>query len=189
MDRSPPSLEHRHKRRALWAALWLARLIRILSGFSQVPMPDVCRQAFGKALDLLARLVVFLVLIRAAQLKAPGAKVRNGRRVALAMRRHDVRVMERGGMRAAIGGALRRAVKARGTSARDFQARAEKLLGVLMALESWAARLAHRARNGLTRLLELHTGIELQLPLRHPAGGSPLQISLGEELRVALAPP
>ena len=163
MDQSPPPLQHRQKRWTLWAGLWLARVVRLLSAFSHVPMPDAWRVWFDRALALLTKAVVGLVLIRAAHFKAPGERMRNPRQVARAYARHDVRVRDRTCMRAAIGGRLRRAVKARGFQAADFQARAGKLLHVLNSLDAFAARIARRARNGLTRILELHTGVESPL--------------------------
>jgi hypothetical protein len=189
MDQSPPSLEHRHKRRALLAQLWLARVVRLLSGFANIPMPDAWRGGFDHVLRLLTRLVVFLVLIRADQLKAAPLRVRNPRQIAVAMKRHDVRARKRCDMRAVTGGRLRRAVKISGFEVRDFQVRAEKLLCVLNALDAWAARIAYRARNGMTRIMNLHNGVALSLPacgldalsvtagLAHDALGSALRVA------------
>jgi len=95
MDQSPPPLQHRQKRWTLWAGLWLARVVRLLSAFSHVPMPDAWRVWFDRALALLTKAVVGLVLIRAAHFKAPGVRMRNPRQVALAYARHDVRVLAR----------------------------------------------------------------------------------------------
>ena len=194
MDQSRPFSEHRQKRRELWASLWLARIVRLLSGFANLPMPDAWRSWFDCVLRLLTKAVVCLVLIRAAQLKPAGRRYRNPRQIARAMKRHDIRVIDRGGMRDAAGGYLRRAVRVGGFQAKDFQARADKLLRVLKMLDVWAARTVRRTRDGLTRLAELHTGVALPLPAAICAdarGAKAGQVSalFRGELRVALAPP
>lgn len=194
MDQTRPYSEHRQKRRELWASLWLARVVRLLTVFANLPMPDAWCRWFDQVLGLLTKAVVYLVLIRAAQLKAPPALGRNPRQVALTMKRHDVRVTEQTSWRPVIGGRLRRAVKAGGFQAKDFQARAEKLLCVLKSLDVWAARIAHRARNGMTRLESAHTCATETLPLHLPSltlwrDEPSNQAMPGAALRTALAPP
>jgi signal transduction histidine kinase len=193
MDQSRPSPEHRHKRRALWAKLWLERIMRLLSMLAGLPLPNGWRAAMDRVLMLMTKVIVALVLIRAAQLRPPRGNIRNPKQVARAEARHDVRSNDSlGSMRSTIGSDLRRAVRVNGAARKDLQARAEKLLNVLNALETFAASIAHRARNGMTRLLGLHNGVALALPT-HPATASsanaaPLALSCGGAFDAA-APP
>lgn len=158
--------------------------------FATAPMPDACRTWFDCMLRLLTKVELCLVLIRAAQLTASRTDVRNPRQVALAEARHDVRVIDQGGMRAVIGGRLRRAVTVNRHQTKDFQARADKLIRVLKSLDVWAARIAHRSRAGMTRLLALHTGVALPLCNAEARSAQAGQLSTlqRKELRV-VAPP
>jgi hypothetical protein len=144
MDQSGPSQEHRLERKALWAALWLAKLVHF--------MPDVLRlprrvRAFiERRLDMLADFVINFVIIRAARQIRPGQRQRNRFTVWCASVRHDVRARQLQSLRAAIGGRLRCALKARG-----LKARAEAILYALQNLDRLTARFVRRMRQGLSR--------------------------------------
>jgi hypothetical protein len=192
MDQSRPSLEHRQKRRTLWAKLWLARIVTLLAACAHLPLPGAARDLLNHVLTMLTKLVTYLVLIRAGQLQPAGVKMRNPRQEILARTRHDVRIKGRGARhRAVIGGRLRRALKVSGAARKSFQARAEKILSVLNALETFAARTARRLRKGSTRRLALHTGVALSLLIQNLASlcAQAGLFSLTPELAVARAPP
>jgi len=54
---------------------------------------------------------------------------------------------------------LRRPVKVSGLEAKDFQARAEKLIRLQKSLDVFAAQVAHCARNGLSRIDQFQSGV------------------------------
>lgn len=181
MDQTRPSQEHRLKRKALWAALWLAKLLRY--------MPDVLRlprrvQTYiERRLDLLAEFVINLVIIRTAHLCRPGQRQRDRFANWRAGMRHDVRVRQSDSLRAIVGGRLRRELKARG-----LKARAEAILRALKNLDRLVVRFARRMRKGQSRRMSVHTSALNILPLHRPAGSPPPHAAHREEPR-AVAPP
>lgn len=189
MDQSPP-LQDRLKRRALWAALWLAKLIRF--------MPDVLRLParvhayLERRLDLLADFVIHLVIIRVAQGFQPEARQRDGFANWRAASRHDVRVCVTHSMRATIGGGLRRALKPQGRGSKNLKARAEAILHALQNPDRLVACFLRRMRKGLSRRVSAHTRAQIASSLSHPVGALFSQIAFGEALRAAFdaaAPP
>lgn len=150
MDQARPSQEHRLKRRALRAALWLAKLIHF--------MPDVLRlprrvEAYvERRLDILAAFVIDLVILRAGALFRPYSRQRNCAAVRRAAAHRDVRARITYNLRAMIGGQLRRELKAHG-----LKARAEAILWALKNLDQLAARFVRRMRKGLSRRATAHT--------------------------------
>ena len=90
--------------------------------------------------------------------------------------------------RALLGGALRRALKAK-----TLRGRAEALLRVLKNRDLWVAYLARRIARGQTRIYSAHARVAKTLPPCHAeaqrAKAGPTPSKLGEELRVTVAPP
>lgn len=146
MDQSRPSQQHRLKRRALWASLWLAKLLTVLPAFERFA-PTAAKVWLDRRLTLLADFVINLIFMRAAHSRTRGAALRNWKQIALKRAHHDVRTNVEHDLRAALGGALRRAVKVRGS----FKARAEAILIALHNQAKLAARLCRRMRRGLSR--------------------------------------
>ena len=146
MDRSRPSQQHRLKRRALWASLWLAKLLTVLPAFERFA-PTAAKVWLDRRLTLLADFVINLIFMRAAHSRTRGAALRNWKQIALKRAHHDVRTNVEHDLRAALGGALRRAVKVRGS----FKARAEAILIALHNQAKLAAQLCRRMRRGLSR--------------------------------------
>lgn len=185
MDQSRPSPEHRLKRKALWATLWLAKLIRFMPDLLRLPRR--ARAFVGRRLDVLADFVINLVVIRAAHQFRPVQRQRNRFAVWRAAQRHDVRARHVRSLRAAIGGNLRRALKARG-----LKARAEAILRALQNLDRLLARFLRRMKKGLSRRMSAHTRALDILPhcraeaASAKAGPAP---RLREEWRAAVAPP
>ena len=150
MDQARPSSEHRLKRKALWAALWLAKLIGFMPNV--LCLPRRVQAYVERRLDILAAFVLDRVIIRAARYCRPGARQRNRFAVGQAAARHDVRVRIEHSMRATIGGRLRRALKVSG-----LKARAEAILHALQNLDRLTARFVRRMRKGLSRRMSAHT--------------------------------
>jgi len=181
MDQSGPSQEHRLTRKALWAALWLAKLLRYMPDVVRLPRPA---QAYvERRLNLLAEFVINLVIIRTAHLCRPGRRQRNQFAVWRADMRRDVRARQVHSLRALIGGQLRRELKARG-----LKARAEAILHALQDLDRLVARFAQRMRKGQSRRMSAHSRVAKTLPLYRPAGGPPFHAARREEL-CGVAPP
>lgn len=81
MDQARPSSEHRLKRKALWAALWLAKLIGFMPNV--LCLPRRVQAYVERRLDILAVFVLDRVIIRATiggrlrrALKVSGLKAR-----------------------------------------------------------------------------------------------------------------
>lgn len=146
MDQSRPSQQHRLTRSALRASLWLAKLQTVLPAFERFA-PAAARAWLNRRLNLLADFVISLIFIRAAHARTYAPPLRNGKQIALKQGRHDVRANVRHDMRGALGGALRRAVKPRGS----FKVRAEAILYALRNQAKLAAQLCRRTRLGLSR--------------------------------------
>ena len=146
MDQSRSSQQHRLKRRALWASLWLAKLLTVLPAFERFA-PAGARAWLDRRLNFLADFVINLIFIRAAQSRTGAPPPRHWKQIAMKQAHHDVRANIRHDLRAALGGALRRAVKVRGS----FKARAEAILIALHNQTKLAAQLCRRMRRGLSR--------------------------------------
>jgi hypothetical protein len=146
MDQSRPSQQHRLTRRALWASLWLAKLLTVLPAFERFA-PAGARTWLDRRLNLLADFVINLIFIRAAQARAGAPAPRNWKQIAMKQAHHDVRANVRHDLRAALGGALRHIVKPRGS----FKVRAEAILYALRNQAKLAALLCRRMRRGLSR--------------------------------------
>ena len=176
MDQSRPSSQHRLKRRALWASLWLAKLLTVLPAFERFA-PAGARAWLDRRLTLLADFVINLIFIRAAHSRTGGAALRNWKQIAMKQAHHDVRANVQHDLRAALGGALRRAVKPRGS----FKVRAEAILYALRNQAKIAAQLCRRMRNGLSRRLSAFTramnaaGAILQSPALPRIAAAPLE--------------
>ena len=159
MDQAWPSQEHRLKRRALWASLWLAKLIYFMPDVLR--LPQRVQDYLERRLDALAAFVIDLVILRAGALFRPYSRQRNCAAVRRAAARHDVRAHITYNLRAMIGGQLRRELKAHG-----LKARAEAILWALKNLDQLAARFVRRMRKGLSRRATAHT----RALLPHSAG-------------------
>lgn len=131
------------KRHALRACRWLAQVLIVLPVFERIAPKGACLW-LDRQLTILARFAVDYIFFQAVHIGRVPLAVRNPFQVAQAARRHDVRQLVHYSLRAAIGGAARRAVKARGVAAR-----ARAILSALRNVSALAARLARRA--GLSR--------------------------------------
>lgn len=151
MKRTPPSPQQILKRRALRACRWLVQLLIVLPVFERIA-PKRARIWLDQRLTILANFALDFIFLHAARMRRAPSKIRNPHQAALAVRRHDVRMRVRYSLRAAVGGKLRRALKARG-----FKARAKAILSALQSHLKLAARLAQRA--GLSRRASAHTSV------------------------------
>lgn len=149
MKRSPPSPQQFLKRHALRACHWLAQLLIVLPIFERIA-PKSARVWLDQRLTILARFALDFIFFHAAHMRPAPPRLRNYHQAVLAARRHDVRVNVRFSLRTALGGGLRRALKARG-----FKARATAILSALRNALKLAARLARRA--GLSRRAAAHS--------------------------------
>lgn len=153
MKRTPPSPQQILKRHALRACRWLAYLLIVLPVFERIA-PKRARLWLDQRLTILERFAQDLIFYRAAQRRVAPPEMRNAIQAALAARRHDVRVKSACSLRAALGGRLRRDLKARG-----FKARADAILSALRDADALAARLARRMRRGLSRIMSAHSRV------------------------------
>jgi hypothetical protein len=149
MKPTPPSPQQILKRHALRACGWLAQLLIVLPIFERIA-PTGARIWLDQRLTILARFALDFIFFHAARMRRAPSRLRNHHQVALAARHHDVRMCVRYSLRAALGGSLRRALKARG-----FKARAKAILSALQNASKLAARLARRA--GLSRRASAHS--------------------------------
>lgn len=154
MDQSQPS-QHKLKRKALWAALWLAKLIRYMPYVLR--LPKAVRAYVERRLDILADFVIHLVIIRAAAHCRPGSRQRNRFAARRAAARHDVRARVTHDLRATIGAQLRRELKAQGRGPDNLKARAEAILHALQNLDRLVLRFVRRMKKGLSRRMSRHT--------------------------------
>ena len=152
MDQSRSSQQHRLTRRALWASLWLAKLLTVLPAFERFA-PAGARARLDRRLNFLADFVINLIFIRAAQARTGAPAPRNWKQIAMKQAHHDVRANVRHDLRAALGGALRRDVKVRGS----FKVRAEAILYALRNQAKLTAQLCRRMRRGLSRRFSAFT--------------------------------
>lgn len=149
MKRSTPSPQQILKRHALRACRWLAQLLIVLPVFERIAPKGACIW-LDQRLTILARFALDFIFFHAARMRRAPSKVRNHQQAARTARRHDVRMRMRYSLRAAIGGRLRRVLKARG-----FKARAKAILFALRNALKLASCLARRA--GLSGRASAHT--------------------------------
>jgi hypothetical protein len=149
MKRTPPSPQQILKRHALRACQWLAQLLFVLPVFERIA-PKRAGIWLDQRLTILARFALDFIFFQAAHMRPQSPKLRNPFQAALAARTQGVRMRVGFSLRAAVGGRLRRALKARG-----FKARAQAILAALRNHAKRAARLARRA--GLSRNASAHT--------------------------------
>lgn len=153
MKPTPPSPQQSLTRHALRACQWLAQLLIVLPVFERIA-PGRARVWLDRRLTILARFALDFIFCRAAQRRLAPGTMRNPVQTTFAARRHDVRARFTCSLRAALGGRLRRALKARG-----FKARAKAILSALRNADALAARLAHRMRRGLSRIMNAHSRV------------------------------
>lgn len=176
MKRTPPSPQQILKRHALRACRWLAQLLIVLPVFERIA-PKRARIWLDQRLTILARFALDFIFFYAAHMRAAPPRIRNPHQAAYAARHHDVRIRVRFSLRAAIGGDLRRALRARG-----FKARAKAILLVFRNHLKLAARVARRA--GLSRNVSAHTCVRDALAaVIAPAGCTAAGFAVDDGLR------
>ena len=170
-------------RRERWVRLWLTRVVVFLFVFENTGIARALHGRIAQFVATLSDCVLDFIALRATWTPGYQQRVAQNRRAGCCV---SMRGMRRAvaSPRALLGGALRRALKAK-----TLKGRAEQLLRVLRNRDVWVGYLARRLERGQTRIYSAHARVAKTLPLHRPACGPPPQDKLGEELRVAVAPP
>ena len=170
-------------RRERWVSLWLTRVVAFLFVFENTVIERALQARIAQFVAKLSDCVLDLIAMRATWTPSYQQRVAQKRRAGCGV---TISGMKRAmaSPRALLGGALRRALKAK-----TLRGRAEALLRILKNRDLWVAYLARRVARGQTRIYSAHSRVAKTIPLHRPAGGHPPQITFGEELRVAFAPP
>lgn len=174
-------------RRERWVHLWLTRVVAFLFVFENTGIERTLHGRIAQFVAALSNCVLDFIAMRAAW--SPGYRLRmQQRRIAgcgaamPGMRQAMARP------RAVLGGAMRRALKAK-----TLKGRAEALLRILKNRDLWVAYLARRIARGQTRIYSTHSRVAKTLrPYRAEAQRTQAglaQIAFGEELRATVAPP
>jgi len=176
-------LERRLDRRERSIGLWLTRLIAFLAVFEATPVARALQGHIERFLIAATDCVVNFIALRATWSPGYQRRMAQGRAAGCAAAWSGAAIAS-ASPRALLGGALRRALKAK-----TLKGRAEKLARVLKNRDLWVAHMARRLERGQTRIYSAHARVARTLPLHRPAGGPPPQIAFGEESRAARAPP
>ena len=174
-------------RRERWVSLWLTRVVASLCVFENTGIERALYARIAHFVATLSDCVLDFIAMRAAW--TPGYQ-RRVARARIAGCGTTIRGMKRrrANPRALLGGVLRRALKAD-----TLKGRAEALLRVLKKRDLWVAYLARRIARGQTRIYSARSRVaKILRPCRAEAQSAKASLAprtLGEELRVGLAPP
>jgi hypothetical protein len=174
-------------RRERWVSLWLTRVVAFLFVFENPGIERALHARIAQFVATLSDCVLDLIAMRATWSAGYQQRVAQKRRAGCGV---TMRGMKRAmaSPRALLGGALRRALKAK-----TLRGRAEALLNILKNRDLWVAYIARRIARGQTRIYSAHARVAKTLSpccaeaQRAQAGPAPSK--LGEELGVARAPP
>lgn len=139
MNEARARSERRLNRRELWASLWLKRIFAFLDIFNGERLSPFWRRRADIWLRHIAGAVLDIILSRAL-LRLQLQNRRGHARTQISFCAASV------SFRRLIGGALRRALKAK-----TLKARAQNMLRILQMAEALAEKLARRLRRGLSR--------------------------------------
>ena len=173
-------------RRERWVSQWLTRVVAFLFVFENTGIERALHDRIAHFVAVLSDCVLDLIAMRATWTPAYQQRVAQKRRAGCGI---TITGMKRSmaSPRALIGGALRRALKAK-----TLRGRAEALLCILKNRDLWVAYIARRIARGQTRIYSAHARVAKTLPLHQPSltlGWSPSPSKLGEDLRGAVGPP
>ena len=174
-------------RRERWVSLWLTRVVAFLFVFENTGIERALHARIAQFVATLSDCVLDFIAMRATWTAGYQQRVAQKRRAGCGAAAPGMK-RAMASPRALLGRALRRALKAK-----TLRGRAGALLNILKNRDLWVAYLARRIARGQTRIYSAYSRVAKTLPPCHAqaqrAQAGPVPSTLGEELRVARAPP